>query len=240
MKLHSYIAKAAGYELIKQKKHPTVESHIMNLIRHYRIDLMLDVGANQGQFGTMLREEGYAGEMHSFEPVHATFEKLAHASAGDPNWHIHQYALGESCGEEEVNITKSTDLSSFLKPNDFGKEKFEKIEVTQTEVVKISTVFDFLNSEISNAGNRRIFLKMDTQGYDLNVFAGAVRNLKQIHCILSELSFMPIYEGMPHYIDALQTYESHDFHVTGLYPISRNKDLTIIEMDCLLANRKSE
>jgi hypothetical protein len=51
MKLYRKVAKIFGYELIRRNKHPTLNTHIINLINHYKIDLVLDIGANCGQFG---------------------------------------------------------------------------------------------------------------------------------------------------------------------------------------------
>lgn len=239
MKLHKVIAKALGYELIKRSKHPTSSSHLANLIKHHDIDIVLDVGANNGQFGLMLRNEGYKGEIHSFEPVSKTFENLNHACLNDQKWFSNKLAMGSTTGEETVHITESSDLSSFLNPNDFGKEKYEKIKVSQTEKVKVNTISDYLATKIPAFKERNILLKMDTQGYDLKVFEGALNVLDHIDCILSEISFIPIYSEMPHYLDSLKIYEENGFVVTGMYPISRKSDLSVIEMDCFMINSKN-
>jgi FkbM family methyltransferase len=239
MKLHKIIAKALGYELIKRRKHPTSNSHLINLINHNDIDIVLDVGANNGQFGLMLRNEGYDGDIHSFEPVSKTFKNLSHACHNDPKWFPNKTAMGSVIGEETVHITESSDLSSFLNPNDFGKEKYKKIKVSQTEKVKVGTIDDYLVTRIPDFKKRNILLKMDTQGYDLKVFEGASSVIQHIDCILSEVSLIPIYSGMPHYLDSLRKYEENGFNVTGIYPISRKSDLSVIEMDCFMVNTKT-
>jgi len=236
MKLHKSIAKALGYELIKRRKHPTSATHLINLIKLNDIDVILDVGANKGQFGLILRNEGYTGEIHSFEPVSSTFEELSQACRNDDKWFPNKTAMGTTSGEETIHITKSSDLSSFLNPNDFGKDKYKKIEVTNTETVIVNTIDNYIPDNIQNYKSRNILLKMDTQGYDLNVFNGAKKTLSSINCILSEISFIPIYSGMPHYLESLKTYEDSGFIVTGLYPISRRKDSSVIEMDCFMLN----
>ena len=78
---------------------------------------------------------------------------------------------------------------------------------------------------------------MDTQGYDLKVFIGALDVIDCIDFILSEISFIPIYDGMPRYLETLQTYEQYNFIISGLYPISRKKDLSVVEMDCMMLNK---
>ena len=239
MKLHKKIARAFGHELIKYRKHPTSNSHIINLIKHYKIDLILDVGANHGQFGKMLRDEGYKGEIHSFEPVSKAFEHLSRTCLNDQKWFAHKIAMGDTCGEQTVNITESSDLSSFLNPNDFGKEKYKRIKVLHKETVEVSTIDSFLTTQIADFDKKQIVLKMDTQGYDLKVFKGALNTIANIVCIVSELSLIPIYSGMSHYLDSLRKYEEYGFVVTGLYPISRKENLSVIEMDCMLINDKN-
>lgn len=238
MKVHKAIAKAFGYELLKRSKHPTINSHLSNLINHNNINVVLDVGANNGQFGLMLRNEGYQGEIHSFEPVSKTFDNLNYACLKDKKWFPNKVAMGSVSGEETVHITEASDLSSFLNSNDFGKEKFKKIMVSQTEKVNVSTIDNYLTTRIENFEKRNILLKMDTQGYDLKVFEGALNTIEHIDCILSEISLIPIYSGMPHYLDSLRKYEKYGFVVTGLYPISRKSDLSVIEMDCFMINLK--
>jgi hypothetical protein len=110
--------------------------------------------------------------------------------------------------------------------------------VLDTETVTVRTVENFLTEDIKDCAQRRIFLKMDTQGYDLNVFKGAGEKLDFIIGIESEISFMPIYEGMPHYLESLKVYEDAGFVITGLYPISRKNDMAVIEMDCMMLNKR--
>ena len=239
MKLHRKIAKIFGYELIKCKKHPTLSSHIINLVNHCKIDLVLDIGANHGQFGNMLRNEGYKGEIHSFEPVSHSYDSLQKACLNDEKWFVHKLAMGAADGKDTINVTKASDMSSFLDPNEFGGREFEKMSVAHKEMVEIGTIDGFLPKQITDFNKRRIFLKMDTQGYDLKVLEGSLNVMDYIVCILSEISLIPIYSGMPHYLDALGKYEDYGFSVTGLYPVSREKkSLSVIEMDCVLINSR--
>lgn len=236
MNVSNKIARLFGYELIRRKRQATLDSHIIQLISHCRVDLVLDVGANIGRFGKKLRQEGYRSEIHSFEPVHQTFEVLQKESRNDDLWHGHKLALGDARGRQSINITASSDFSSFLDPNSFGREQYKEVSLSRKETVEVSTIDDFLAAHIGNVDQKRIFLKMDTQGYDLKVFDGARRSLPHIVCMLSELSLIPIYAGMPHYLQALRHYEDHGFAITGLFPVSRKENMSLIEMDCTLIN----
>lgn len=234
MKLHNKIARLFGYEIIKRNDHPTLNSHLINLIDLHEIDLVLDVGANSGNFATTLRSEGYKGDIHSFEPVSRTFESLSAACSGDHRWFAHNVAMGAACDKKTINVTEASDFSSFLKLK--SNETFGNMKVLYEEVVEVSTVENFLTTHVMNFDKKRILLKMDTQGYDLEVFKGAIKVMDRIVCVLSEISLIPIYSRMPHYLAFLKKSEEHGFVVTGFYPVSRKENLSVVEMDCVLLN----
>lgn len=233
MNLARAIGHALGYELIKEAKSPSLRSHLARVFDRYRIDTVLDVGANHGQFGAAIRSNGYRGAIYSFEPVTASFERLAQVAAKDDRWHVFKLGLGDRPGRQIINIARSSDLCSLLAPNDFGRLEFPKIEADEQESIEIDTLDHFL-AEQELPTDAGIFLKMDTQGYDLKVFEGAAHSLGRIAGMLSELSLSPIYENAPHYLESLAAYEARGFRVSGLYPVSRNSDLAVIEVDCVL------
>ena len=226
-----------GYDLRKHYKVATSDAAttLINAINHYRIDLVLDVGANVGQFGKELRSGGYSGELHSFEPVSSTFKQLEETSKNDQNWFCHHVALGATPGDREINIMKSSDLSSFSEPSEFGQKRYKKLRVEGTESVTVSTVSDFLRDH--RLTKRRTLLKMDTQGHDLEVIQGAKEALGSIIAIQSEISISPLYSGMPSYLESLKSYEELGYSIAGLHPVNKCEDLSIIEMDCLVVSR---
>jgi len=230
------IIRAFGYEITRRDKHPSSNSHLINFLNQYDIDTVLNIGANFGQFAKMLRSEGYLEEIHSFEPVSTSYDQLCHVARNDKKWFTYKLAMSDFCGEDKINVVNDLAFSSFLKPNGFAIKDFKNLQVDRTETVQVSTLNDFFNHHMQKFSTRRIFLQMDTQGFDLKVFAGASEHLQNIIGILSEISFTPIYNEMPHYLEALKYYEEYGFVVTGLYPISRKKDLAVIEMDCMLLN----
>lgn len=236
MNIKNKIAQFFGYEIFNFKKHASLNSHLLNLIKFYDIDVIIDIGANEGQFAKRMRQNGFKGRILSFEPVQKTFDKLKLAANSDNNWQVHKLALGDKKQTAVINVSASSDLSSMLQPNDFGVSKYPKIESSYQEEIEVDLLDSFVKSN-SISGNN-ILLKMDTQGYDLNVFRGGVNVLANVRCILSEISLIPIYDGMPSYKDVLTEYENYNFAVSGFYPVSRNKsNLAVIEMDCVLVKK---
>lgn len=232
-----FISNLFGYELIRKKKSPSLESHLQNILKRLEINLVLDVGANNGQFGTMLRNIGYQGEILSFEPVSKAFKVLNEASSHDNKWTPIKLGLSDKKEFAEINIFSASDFNSLLKPSLIGKDSFQqKLNQSDTELIELDTLDNFLSNICLEKKN--ILLKIDTQGHDLNVFNGAKKSAPKFLALLSELSFQPIYENMPDYHEVLKIYEASGFIVSGLYPISRNKNGCIIEMDCVMLKNK--
>jgi FkbM family methyltransferase len=236
-RLHKRVANALGYDLVPiRKNHQTVERHLAHLLDRYEVDLVLDVGANLGQFARTLRAVGYTGWIVSFEPVSATFARLSTELAADPRWRGRQLALGREPGRAEIKVLSNSDLSSFRTPHERALARHPReFAMTQREEVTIATVDDLLPGILEETGARRVFLKMDTQGFDLEVFRGALRSLASVCGVMSELSFDPIYEDIPRFDQALLAYMAEGYRLTGLYPVLRNReDLTVIEFDGVL------
>src|SRR5579864_4151395 len=95
MKIHKEFARLFGFELLHiRKDQPSLASHLGQLLRLFEVNCLIDVGANAGQYGAMLRKAGYQGRIASFEPVSDTFAELARQAAADPDWRTFKYALG--------------------------------------------------------------------------------------------------------------------------------------------------
>lgn len=237
MNLHHSIAQSFGYELRNIKKHhPTLESHLKILFELLKVEVVLDVGANKGQYGIMLRKIGYSGAIYSFEPVQSSFQKLTMASSADTDWQVFNYALGVENAIMDLNVMDASEFSSLLQPNTYGKKLYaDKIPIKNTESILVKRLDDIYPALIGNKKRTRLFLKMDTQGYDLKVLAGATKTLNSVVALQSEISVSPLYEGMPDYIESLNAFREAGFELTGLYPVSRNPEsLLLIELDCVM------
>jgi len=216
-----------------RNKHVTIldqQGRTMDAIRERRVDVVLDVGANRGFWSKHLRMLGYKGLILAFEPDPETFQHLERMAAGDSQWRVFNCALGSKAGEMDFHVIldgEQTVLSSAFKPLS-GTPTIEKR-------VPVRTVAEVLQSENIGA-DRRIFLKMDTQGYDLEVFAG-VETLDNIVMLQSEVSVVPIYHGMPHYTDALRRYEEAGFDLRDLFVAGLMSNGNVMEYDALMLKR---
>jgi FkbM family methyltransferase len=224
----------SGFDIVRFPHRHGIDFDILQIIKKHGVDTIIDAGANEGQFALRMRELGFNGMIHSFEPVKKTYAVLSEKAAKDPCWKAYDFALGKARTRATINISDGSVFSSFLPSNEFGRDAFGDfgLRVSRTEQVEVRTFDEFFRE--ARIESDRIFMKMDTQGFDLDVFAGAVESLDHIVGLLSEVSFIPIYDGMPDYLTALNEYVKRDFRVSGFYPVSKRHDLAMIEADCVM------
>lgn len=205
-------------------------NYLRLLLHDMSVDCVLDVGANIGQFATELRGIGYQGHIVSFEPVGSVFQALSANFAGDVRWKGYNMALGRVDSEMTIHVPRLTVMSSLLASTQDEPGMRE-------EVVQVRTLDGLLPQVKAELGVSRVLLKMDTQGYDLEVFRGAQGCLDDICGIQSELSVQPLYQGMPHYIESLQAYESAGYDLYNLAVVNRIESGGLLELNCLMRSR---
>jgi FkbM family methyltransferase len=167
---------------------------VKKLLDYHQIDLVLDVGANTGQYFKFLRTAGYYGRVVSFEPLSDAYSQLVEMSKKDPKWEIAtRTAIGNLEGEISINIASNSQSSSLLQMLDRHKEAFPESAYVGSETVKI-TKLDYIATHFI-AENNRIFLKIDVQGYEQQVLEGAKSILSQVEGIQLEMSLVRLYEG---------------------------------------------
>lgn len=240
MKLHRRVAGWLGYELIKKRKlNDTLDQHLSNVLRQENINLVVDVGANEGHYARSLRLHGYSGKIESFEPLRSAYAELKSHSDFDPNWRSHQLALGTDNKPVTMYRYAASDFSSVLAVNGFARERFKwRTDLDGMEEVQMQRLDDVWPAIVEFIESPRSLLKLDTQGFDLEVLAGARDALGDVYAIQAEISLKSIYDGAPRYLDALAEFESHGFEITGMYPVSRDKlTLAIVEYDCVMTRR---
>ena len=206
---------------------------LRRLLARLRIDCVLDVGANVGQFGLELRALGYSGTILSFEPNPDCFRILKEIASRDGNWAAHQIALGSSPARLPLNIMRSSDFSSFLRPGGETDVYYPEANfVTHTVEVEVET----LNNIFSSLVGSRFFLKMDTQGFDLEVFRGASQVLRHIHGLQSEVSMKHLYDRTPPWHEVIQEYRHSGFGLTAMYPVHPEVHDEVLEFNCHFQN----
>jgi len=230
-----------GYEVVPYPPNDWVRQRdsLRHILHKLSIDCVIDVGANCGQYGEQLRDIGYTGWIVSFEPVKAHFEELSKQARSRPPWKAFRYALGANNGTAEININADSVLSSFL-PSRGPTATLPRNSVVSKELVEVRRLDSVFEECMSGIPATRFYLKLDTQGFDLEVLRGCEAILHKIAGVQTEVSFIPIYDGMPGYAESLRAFQQEGFEVVDFMPVTRTADgLLMLEMDCLLARRQN-
>jgi FkbM family methyltransferase len=217
-----------------------LEEQVSAILTELRINCVLDVGANVGQFGRTLRRGGYQGRIASFEPLGEFATKLRRRAQKDHDWQVHEYALGDEEATAEINATPGASLSSLLPASEFGKEWSHKLVEPVKETIQVRRLDAVLDEVVAGIDEPRVYLKLDTQGYDLIAFRGAGNRVADVLAMQSEVSCLPIYEGMPQLEEQLGEYRSAGFDIAGLFPVSMHRPtLRVLEFDAVLVRQEA-
>ena len=209
-------------------------AHLDWVLKAYGINIVFDVGANVGQFGSALRGVGYSEWIVSFEPVGVYGRLLERNAANDSKWRTHNLALGRARRTVPMYVSPGTGSSMFV-PNSYGMELFSDLRETRQEEMSVLPLSEVDEDFGPSMTEKRIFLKIDTQGYDLEVFAGAGRYLPDIAVVQSEVSLLNIYDGVPTMTEAIDVFQQAGFYVTGMFPVSREQETgRVLEFDCVM------
>lgn len=224
-----------GYDIVPFPAVDSLAAHLLLLFRQLDINCVFDIGAHFGEYGTFLREIGYRGQIISFEPIPLNFAVLEQQCSRDPKWRGLCLALGSRDGTMRINVTHATEFSSFLTPSRLSHEEFEqRSHIERVEVVEVRRLDGIFTECLHEIPDPHVYCKMDTQGYDLEVLAGAGAHLADVLALQSEVPLRPMYLNMTGGLAILSRLNAMGFEVTGLFPVSRSRDLRIIELDCVM------
>ena len=209
-----------GVDLVRYPLHDPV-ARTVQLMQHYRVGCVVDVGANDGGFGRAIRDLGYTGRIVSFEPLDAPFERLRRHCAHDPDWDAVQMAIGDTGGEVTVHISGNSGLSSSVLPMlPKHTEAAPKSRYVGAETVRQERL-DKVLPRLGIGAESRAFLKLDVQGYERAALDGS-RGVFESGAVLGlqlELSLVPLYHGAMTYREALERADELGLALMGLDPV---------------------
>ncbi|MDD5460865.1 MAG: FkbM family methyltransferase [Methylococcales bacterium] len=211
------LRKQLGLEVRRYVPASSPTAQIVSSLRKFEIDLVLDVGANEGQFASAIRNGGYSGDIVSFEPLSSAHYSLEQLSKGDEKWQAHsRCALGDRIGEVEINIAGNSASSSLLPMLDSHISAAPHTAYVGKETVPQVTLDSVAAGYI--AKSRNPFLKIDTQGFEWAVLDGSENVLPQMRGVLLELSLIPLYEGQRLWQEVIGRLEREGFVLWALQP----------------------
>ncbi len=224
-RIKGFIA-SAGFDLRKRHPYRSPAMLMANKAKELHVDTILDVGANRGQFGIELRHAGWEGRIVSFEPVSSSHAELSQAASG--LWEVvPRCAVGREAGELPINVSMNSVSSSLLPVMQRSTDVAPKSAYAETEVVPVFP----LDSLLQERWGGRLALKIDTQGYEGEVLAGAPRTLDRCHVVVIEISLTELYAGAPSAATILRLMEDAGFCciaiTEGFSDVKRNEMLQV-------------
>jgi FkbM family methyltransferase len=210
--------------------------------------IIFDVGANKGQSIRRFKKIFPNSIIHAFEPIKDEFVKLQDEFHNDKSIFLNNFALGETISQKKFNIMASTGHSSFYKLNkntewlkirskefNSSEKEYEK----QVVEVKIDTINNYCEKNNISAIH---ILKLDTQGYEEKILAGASQIIPKIKLIETELMFDNVYEKRLNFYDIEKHIISSKFRLIAIEPLNFSN---LVEgymfcVDVIYLNEKNE
>ncbi|HXP05565.1 MAG TPA: FkbM family methyltransferase [Stellaceae bacterium] len=240
-RIAGYFGRLSGSQVIDPDElHLAHErAHLRRFFAEFGVDCVFDVGANAGQYATMLRQHvGFRGAIISYEPIPELAEELRRIASGDPAWHVEAVALDREVGPAVFHVMADTQFSSLHKPAVGQPDIFAaKNSVARDVPVMRATLADELPKWQQRLGFARPFLKMDTQGNDLAVALGAGDALRRFVGLQSELAIRKLYAGSTGFAECIAAYAAQGFELSAFVPNNAGHFPMLVEVDCIMFNR---
>jgi FkbM family methyltransferase len=196
--------------------------------------IILDIGGSTGKTSTMYSEAFPKNKVYVFEPIRESFLTLSANIKDRKNIIAVNKAVGNQNGSMTINIAKRISSSSLLELHaDKNSGLFaETLESAGTELIEICRLDDFLSKD-SSIG----IMKIDVQGYELEVLKGANLTLKDTYVVLVEVNNHEGYKGSPKYNEIDQALRDAGFMLFDICPSTREKN-QLKEWDVIYVNNK--
>ena len=206
MTIQHFLKKVFGLFGIEIRLNRNVAKHIAHekslvwqrkwelLARQMEIKTVIDVGANTGQFATMINQVFPRARIYSFEPLPDCFSALVENTAYLEQVDCKQVALGREQGVQLFKQTGFSPCSSFLEPTELLTDQIPAAE----QVTELEVQIDTLDHQFSERSlDSKVLLKLDVQGFEKEVLLGAAETLKKVDVVVAEVAFAVQYEGQP-------------------------------------------
>lgn len=210
-------ARRLGLEVNRYNAVESTEARLFALLNTHRIDTVIDVGANNGGYGQLLRRGGFAGTIVSFEPLEQEHAALTAAAANDTNWIVApRMALGSENKTIEIHVAGNSASSSILPMHEAHAKAAPESRYVGVQQATMHRLDDVRIPALEAAD--RVLLKIDTQGYEMMVLQGATKLLERLVGVQLELSVTPLYEGQVLYLAMAQWLQARGFELWNAIP----------------------
>lgn len=217
-KLRKLLIGMSGYWIYRRKHLPIGADFLEDLKKlNLPLKVIFDVGANYGQTAKFYSENFSDAEIYSFEPIKASFKKLVHNIQDLRNVQAFQHAFGQEETDVEIPLFEEaqSQLNSLKKHNNTTNPNADK------ETISVKTIDSFIQTH--NIRNIDL-LKIDTEGYEIEVLKGAVKTIKcgQIKFILCEVALSTTNDRNTPICEVIEFLLAEGYTLLGLYDTNIN------------------
>ena len=194
---------------------------------------IIDIGANKGQFALIARKKFPKARIDSFEPLSVAANIFEKVFKNDDSTFLHRIAIGKKEDVATIYVSKKDDSSSLLPIGENQVALFpgtEKLEQRSIQVRPLENII--AKSDIQKPA----MLKIDVQGYELDVLYGCKSLFDKINYIYCECSFLELYEGQALAPEIIDFLSKNGFKLLGVYHVHYNKSGTAIQADFLFSS----
>jgi FkbM family methyltransferase len=206
-----------GLEIVHQRVENDPARQLMLALRHHNIRLVIDVGANAGQYGEELLRAGFDGEIYSIEPQPDAHARLRDRARRWKRWTVlDAAAAGDREGWVEMTVAGNSVSSSVLPMLDSHIQAAPSSAPVGRVTVRQTTLDSLFAKRLDT--EQPTLLKIDVQGYEPQVLAGAVRCLAKTRLVQLELSLQPLYAGQQLWLQMIDTMDRHGYRPWSIHP----------------------
>ena len=232
------LLRTVGLDIGRYRSRRSLDGFLEVVLTAYDINVVIDVGANIGQYARKVRKLGFVGEIVSFEPIPSTYSLLVEMMGKDMQWRGFNKALGREPGVVQmVYEPGQTDMASLYSPSKSVPEILQRWEAAKKEEVTVQMeTLDTLFSEcVARISKPNVFLKCDTQGHDLDVLQGGLCSLPHISVVQIEVPVVHLYDNLRSFGEIMNAIREMDFLPCAFYPVTTigREGITVLEFDCL-------
>ena len=207
-----------GYDVHRFLASESSWAQLSRLFVAQRIDFVIDVGANVGQYAKQLRFLGYTGDILSFEPMLDAHAALERAARADSHWQVApRLCIGDREGSITLKISANSESNSVVDVLSTSVDVAPASRFVRSEDVPITTLDSYFRQHALPAGAVPL-LKLDVQGFEHRVLAGGEQLLSRCRGIQCELSLVPLYADQPLLTEMLIMLRDLGFELHGMLP----------------------
>ena len=179
-----------GYEIVRYQDSLT-SIKVGNWLQNLKIETIIDIGSNEGQFIQSITKILPGGRIYAFEPIPSCYTRLIE-NTRTLQVKAFNCGLSDVNGHTEINVSNNLVSSSILGMKDLHRNMYPESAYQEKQTIELRRLDDVFAAE-APPGN--MLVKIDVQGYEEKVLTGGTQTIRKASAVIIETSFEPLYEG---------------------------------------------